>query len=65
MNEWISVKDRMPDEQNRGDNPLVVSNISDSSVFIAFYVDGQFAFGEYDFLNITHWMKIVPPKETT
>ena len=61
--EWISVKDRLPEEQERGDNPLLVANIIDGSTFQSFYVDGCFCFGEYVFTNITHWIKIKPPTE--
>lgn len=62
MSEWISVEERLPEESVRGDNPYQIAG-ADGSLFTAFYVDGEWCFGEYSFEDITHWMKLKHPLE--
>lgn len=62
MSEWISVKERMPPESDILDPKLIlVCNDSDGSVFAAFFKEGEFALGNYEFSDITHWMPFPDP----
>ena len=64
MSEWISVKDKMPEDGIR-----VLTYADNSAMFVASRDDGWYVdTGEYYYssplTNITHWMPLPePPKE--
>lgn len=60
MSEWISVKDRLPDEEEL---VLICENKRDTYSFIAFYFHEQnkWAFNDCEFLP-DYWMPLPPPK---
>ena len=75
MSEWISVKDRLPDEDDINDYLIT----DGKRCFVGFYhhkakgwdnftlgwIQEYYADGEVDDIEITHWMPLPePPKES-
>lgn len=60
-NEWISVKDRLPEE----DVPVLVWELQ-GFAYVDVYKDGVWEVGTPNLAKFTHWMPLPkPPKEVT
>lgn len=62
MSEWISIKDRLPEN-----DALVLvcqQDVKDAATFIAFFINGRWAILNNEF-TVTHWMPLPePPNES-
>lgn len=57
MSEWISVKDRLPEE---GKNVLCLDS-SDNYYSVGWIEDGLWEDGEFVGIDFTHWMPLPEP----